>query len=115
MAKRHPDGCPCINCHLDRVRGPEPSTPETPCVCGAQHCGNRNRTHFSRLRKPNRIVRAQVFIWPGRGFWTWCPVINGEANDVGQVMGHYDSLERAFAHAWRWTRGNYGAEPGVSR
>lgn len=79
------------------------------CICGVTACGNRNRGHFYVLIHPDDRVRALVFVWPYRGFWTWCPVVNDEPQDTGSVMGHYDSLQLAWADADAWTRGAYGA------
>lgn len=90
----------------------------TPCRCGYIRCVHRNRAFFFR-RPPaelaasgegSRAVRAGVFKWPFRDPWTWCPVIDGEYRDDGQVMGHYDSWELAYADAYAWIAGRYGAE-----
>lgn len=76
------------------------------CPCGAVICSNRNESFFTqRKRWPHRNVRAVVFVWPYRGFWTWCPVINGTPRDDGPAMGHYDDLETAWADADAWTHG----------
>lgn len=77
------------------------------CPCGAPICPNRNESFFLR-RPPGKRVRAVVFIWPHRGFWTWCPVVKGKPWDEGQGMGHYDDLETAWADADAWTRGALG-------
>lgn len=77
------------------------------CPCGSQICPNRNRGFFRpRQRWLHKSVRAVVFVWPYRGFWTWCPVIDGTPSDDGQVMGHYDDLETAFTDADAWVRGS---------
>ncbi len=81
------------------------------CPCGSTYCGKRNESYFFRRNRwMRRKVRAVVFVWPGRGFWTWCPVIDDVPQDEGQAMGHYDDLETAFADADAWARGDLGSE-----
>lgn len=81
------------------------------CACGAAVCVKHNRSWFCRLDKPRPAARAIVARWPFRlhgGSWTWCPVVDGVPWDYGLSMGHYDSLELAYADAAAWTRGEYG-------
>lgn len=79
------------------------------CPCGSNICPNRNACYFVRRRRwLRKSVRAVVFRWPDRGFWTWCPVVSGTAWDEGMAMGHYDDLETAYADADAWTRGELG-------
>lgn len=80
------------------------------CPCGASVCSHHNATWFFHRRKSLKgNVRAAVFRWPYRGFWTWCPVIDGEPNDDGSAQGHYDTLQLAYEHADLWVRGKYGS------
>lgn len=85
---------------------------ETGCPCGSKPCVNHNRGWFQRL-KPDPRVRAVVFWWGVRRCWTWCPVVNGTPEDQGFVMGHYDTLQLAFADADAYTRGLYPADAAV--
>lgn len=77
-----------------------------PCACGARICHKRNHGFF-RERKPGKKIRAVVFWWDSYRCWTWCPVINGEPVDHGTVMGHFDTLQLAYAEARGYTCGEY--------
>jgi hypothetical protein len=88
---------------------PEGGVMSGTCRCGSTNCHRRNRSYF-REQTPGPDIRAVVFWWSvvgDAGCWTWCPVIKGEPVDEGRVMGHFDTLQDAYAEARAYTCGEY--------